>query len=147
MAWFHPIPFRTRKLSKPTFRIVLRSAREVRLAATLIFLKSLLFYTHSTPIYQMKKQNKEKLKQIALEKVKTLFNEIRNNSSKANDNVRKARRIAMKVNLPIPKELKRKYCKHCNNYFKLGNYRVRTRNSMVIYSCFNCKKYMKFKTK
>ena len=93
----------------------------------------------------MQKQNKSKLREIALEKIKLLFQEIKLKPSKANDNVRKARRIGMKVNLPLPKEFKRKYCKHCNNYFQSGNYRVRTRNKMVVYYCLNCKKYMKFK--
>ena len=95
----------------------------------------------------MKKQNKEKLRQITLEKVKILFHEAKLNPEKTNDCVRKARRIAMKVNLPIPKEFKRKYCKHCNNYFKSENYRVRTRNKMIVYYCLNCKKYMKFRIK
>ena len=93
----------------------------------------------------MKRQNKSKLKESALEKVKILFHEIKSNPDKANDYIKKARRIAMKVNLPIPKDLKRKYCRHCNNYFKSGNYRVRTRNKMVVYYCLNCKKYMKFR--
>ena len=92
----------------------------------------------------MKKTNKNKLKQIALDKVKILFNEAKLNPSKANKLVEIARKTAMKVNLPIPKEYKRKYCKHCNNYFRLGNYRVRTRNKMVVYYCLNFKKYMKF---
>ncbi len=93
----------------------------------------------------MKKNKKEKLREEALENVKALFAEAKKLPEKANSFVKKARKIAMKVNLSIPKEYKRKYCKHCNNYFKSGNYRVRTRNKMVIYYCLNCKKYMKFK--
>ncbi len=92
----------------------------------------------------MKRLNKSKLRELALEKIKILFKQAKENPEKANDIVRKARRIGMKVNLPIPKDLKRKYCKHCNNYFKSGNYRVRTRNKMVVYYCLNCKRYMKF---
>ena len=93
----------------------------------------------------MKKFNKEKLKKEAFESMKIFFEKAKDDVSKANNYVKKARKICMKVNLSIPKEYKRKYCKHCNNYFRAGNYRVRTRNKMVIYSCFNCKKYMKFK--
>ena len=93
----------------------------------------------------MKRPNKDKLRKLTLERIHELFKEAKLNSSKANNYVKKARRIAMKVNLPLPKEYKRRYCKHCNNYFQSGNYRVRTRNKMVVYYCLNCKKYMKFK--
>lgn len=93
------------------------------------------------------KVGKEKLKKIALEKIHVLFEEAKKIPSKANLCVKQARKIGMKVNLPIPREYKRRYCKHCNNYFKLGNYRVRTRNKMVVCYCLNCKKYMKFKIK
>ncbi len=93
----------------------------------------------------MQKINKNKLKEIALERIKILFREAKLNPEKANRYVELARKIGMKVNLSIPKEYKRKYCKHCNNYFILGNYRVRTRNKMIVYYCLNCKKYMKFK--
>ena len=91
------------------------------------------------------KVNKEKLRKIALEKIHILFGKAKLNPSEANLYVKQARKIGMKVNLPIPKEYKRKYCKHCNNYFRSGNYRVRTRNKMVVYYCLNCKKYMKFR--
>lgn len=93
----------------------------------------------------MKKQDKNKLKKLALEKVQVLFKEAKTNPKKATRYVELARKIAMKVNLRIPYEYKRKYCKHCNNYFQSGNYRVRTRNKMIVYYCLNCKKYMKFK--
>ena len=93
----------------------------------------------------MKRPNKDKLRKLTLERIHELFKEAKLNSSKANNYVKKARRIAMKVNLPLPKEYKRRYCKHCNNYFQSGNYRVRTRNKMVVYYCLNCKKYTKFK--
>ena len=84
-------------------------------------------------------------KEKALQRIKILFREAKSNSSKANRYVELARKIGMKVNLPLPKEFKRKFCKHCNNYFKTGNYRVRTRNKLVVYYCLNCKKYMKYK--
>lgn len=84
-------------------------------------------------------------KKLALEKIKILFKEAELNKEKADRYVKLARKIGMKINLPLPKEFKRKFCKHCNNYFKSGNYRVRTRNKMVVYYCLNCKKYMKYK--
>ena len=95
------------------------------------------------------KVNKKQLRKIALERVETLFLEAGKVFSKdpglANKYVKNARKIAMKVNLTIPRELKRKYCKHCYSYLKPGvNARVRIKK-MVVYTCFNCKKYMRFK--
>ena len=89
-------------------------------------------------------KNKNILKEIAAKKIKVLFNEADNNHSKANRYIKIARDIAMKINLSMPKNLRKKYCKYCNNYFTSKNHRVRTRNKMVVYYCFNCKKYMKF---
>ncbi len=88
---------------------------------------------------------KNKTKKEALERIFCLFEEAKKNPERADIYVKKARRTGMRVNIPIPKELKRKYCKHCNTYFKSGNYRVRTRNGMLVYYCLKCKKYMRFK--
>ncbi len=85
------------------------------------------------------------LKKLAIQRIKILFSEAKINPMKANRYVQLARKIGMKVNVPIPKELKRRFCRHCNIYFQSGNCRVRTRNKMLIYYCLNCKKYMKFK--
>ena len=97
----------------------------------------------------MRKLPKSKLKKIALERVEVLFLEAGKVFSKdaklANKYVRNARKIAMKVNLKMPRNLKRKFCKHCYSYLKPGvNARVRIKK-MVVYTCFNCKKYMRFK--
>jgi len=62
--------------------------------------------------------------------------------------VAKARKIAMKVKLRVPPAYKRKFCKHCYSYLKPNeNCRVRIRDSKVIYSCFHCKKFMRFPLK
>lgn len=90
-------------------------------------------------------KNQEHLRKIALERIIQLFGEAEKNSSKANRYVQLARKIAMKINLRIPKQYKRKFCKHCYNYFQKGNYRIRTRNKMIIYYCRKCKKFMRFK--
>ena len=90
-------------------------------------------------------KDKNYLKKIANERILKLFKEASLNSPKADRYVELARKIAMKMNARIPKELKRKFCKHCYSYFQKGNYRVRTRNKMIVYYCFNCKKFMRFK--
>ncbi|MBI2667184.1 ribonuclease P [Candidatus Woesearchaeota archaeon] len=93
-----------------------------------------------------------KYKLLAKERINILFNqanEIFNKDPKLADRyVILARKIAMKARIGIPKELKRKFCKHCYSYLKPGfNCRVRTRDKKIIYYCMNCKKYTKIAIK
>lgn len=95
-------------------------------------------------------KEKNSLKNIALDRVKILINEASSafNEDKklANDYVRKAKKIAMKVNLRIPPYLKRQYCKHCDSYLRPGkNLRVRTKDGKAVYYCLECKKFSRFK--
>ena len=101
----------------------------------------------------MKKETKTKqagkIKQIALERIKTLFAEADKAGKKeiklANRYVHLARKISMKVKARIPSELKRRFCKHCYSYLIPSvNVRVRTQRGKVVYYCLNCKKYMRF---
>jgi ribonuclease P protein subunit RPR2 len=98
----------------------------------------------------MKKHNKkDNIQKIALESVKILLIEAEaifdENKELANSYVRKAKRLAMKVNLRIPSNLRKKYCKHCDSFLVPGkNLRVRTKDSRIVYYCMDCKKYMKF---
>jgi ribonuclease P protein subunit RPR2 len=90
------------------------------------------------------KNNKETMKLV-----NNLFNlariSFKDNPKLANKYVKLARKSAMKVNLKLPKELKRKFCKHCYFYLVPGkNSRVRLNKNRIIYYCFNCKKYMRF---
>ena len=88
-------------------------------------------------------RDKQKQKEIAKNRVEKLFEQAEKTKSQklANRYVELARKIAMKVNLRMPRKLKRKFCKHCYSYFRDGNYRVRTRDSKLVYYCFECKKY------
>lgn len=95
---------------------------------------------------------KEKQKEIALERVRILFQEAEKVFAKdktmANRYVTLARKIAMKVKLKMPRELKRRYCKHCYKYLQPGvNSRVRTRAGKVVISCLECKKFMRIPTR
>jgi ribonuclease P protein subunit RPR2 len=91
----------------------------------------------------MKKQNNAEL---AKQRIKVLFEQAEKAKTQelANKYVQTARKIAMKLNLRFPRGYKRKFCKHCYNYFNKDNYRVRTKNNKVVYYCRNCKKYMRF---
>ena len=94
-----------------------------------------------------KKSNQQK--EIARERITELFKQAREMFNKdpklSNRYVKLARELAMKFNIRIAPELKRKFCKHCYSYlFPSKNVRIRTRDSKVVYYCLNCKKYMKF---
>ena len=96
--------------------------------------------------------SKTKQKEIARERIQTLFKQAEKtfskNKSLANRYVTIARKIAMKVKIRIPKQLKRRFCKHCYKYLMPGiNSRIRTRSGKVIISCFECKKFMRIPIK
>lgn len=59
--------------------------------------------------------------------------------------MKKAKKLALKHRVTIPISLKRRFCKHCFSYFKLGkNCRVRVTGKHVVYYCLDCKKHMRF---
>lgn len=101
----------------------------------------------------MAKRIPKKLKQeIALNRVKSLFKEaqqkFKTDSKLSQRYVDIARKTAMKVNLRLPRELKRKICKHCYHYLVPSKTcRVRIHKNKVIYYCLNCKNYMRFMIK
>ena len=89
------------------------------------------------------------LKEIARERILELFKQaelrFKKNPELSDRYVEIARKISMKYKVKIPKELKRRFCKHCFNYLFPGvNSRVRLTQKKVVYYCFNCKKYMRF---
>ena len=90
-----------------------------------------------------------KQKEIALDRIKTLFKEakavFKKDSRLANRYVKLARELSMKYKVSIPSNLKRQFCKHCYHYLMPSvNLRVRTREGKVVYYCMDCKKYMRF---
>ena len=88
-------------------------------------------------------------RRIASERIQDLFRQadrVFNESPElSNRYVKLARKIAMKFKLKLKPEFKRKFCKHCYAYPRPGvNCRVRTGKKQVTYSCFNCKRFMRF---
>lgn len=56
-----------------------------------------------------------------------------------------ARKISMRYKVRIPKELKKRFCKHCYSYLVPGkNCRVRTHEGKVVYYCMKCGEVMRF---
>ncbi len=52
------------------------------------------------------------------------------------------RKISMKHNYALPRDIKRSYCKHCKTLFVPGrNCRVRVRRGLVVYRCDSCKRF------
>jgi len=96
-----------------------------------------------------KRQNKKENKTIALDRIKTLFKQAKEvwpNKTLANRYVHLARELSMKYKVPIPRELKRKFCKKCFHYLVPSvNLRVRTRKHNVVYTCQDCKHYMRYR--
>lgn len=100
----------------------------------------------------MKQQYKKKPKlhrEIAKERIAELIKQAElmfKKDSKLSDRyVELARKISMKYKVRIPRELKRKFCKHCYKYLMPSvNSRVRLTQRKVVYYCYNCKKYMRF---
>ena len=96
---------------------------------------------------------KKHQKQIANDRIKKLFElaKLRALSGDfyfANRYVFLARKVAMRYRLPLPKEFKRTFCKHC--YFYLipnSNCRIRIHRGKIIIFCNNCKKFTRIPLK
>ncbi len=92
----------------------------------------------------MKRRPKKQVKEIANQRIKELFAEAFKTKSQklANRYVHLARKIAGKARIRMPREYKRRFCKHCYAYLRSGkNARIRTRQGKLIIYCLNCKKY------
>ena len=92
-----------------------------------------------------------KAKQIALQRIHTLFRlareTIHEDPELAQRYVEIARKIAMRTRLRLPKEYRRMICKHCKSFILPGvNCRVRIqpkREPHMVVTCLNCGKHMR----
>ncbi len=92
------------------------------------------------------------MKTIALERIKILFDEAEKAAKHgdykfADRYVDIARRISMKYNVRIPKDLKRKYCKYCYRYLVPGvncSVRVNSKLKAVEVKCLSCNNTMRY---
>jgi ribonuclease P protein subunit RPR2 len=88
-------------------------------------------------------------KQIALQRVHTLFHlakeAIHEDPELAQRYVKIARRIAMKTKLRLPKEYRSLICRHCKSFIYPGvNCRIRIqqkREPHMVITCMNCGKH------
>ncbi len=89
----------------------------------------------------MKRFPKKLKRELALKRIQALFAFARVCPARGDRLVYLARKLSMKANVPIPLDLKRRFCKHCYAYFTSDNFRVRTRDQKLVVSCFSCKKF------
>ena len=86
-------------------------------------------------------------KKIAAERIVILLKEAKEAFPKkiANRYVQLARELGMKYNLPLTSAQKKQFCSKCHHYLVPSrNLRIRIRNHKMIYTCLECKHYMRF---
>ena len=100
-----------------------------------------------------KTKNKKVYKKIALSRIQRLFKLAEQRAlcgqmNLANRYVFLARKISMRYLVPIPKEFKRCFCKHCYCYLLPGvSGRMRIHRGKIVVFCFHCKKYTRMPLK
>jgi len=100
----------------------------------------------------MKRKHKKKpalFREIAQERIIQLFEQaelVFHEDKRLSDRyVEIARKISMKYKVKIPKELKKRFCKHCHSYLVPGNnLRIRLTEKKIVYYCLYCKRHMRF---
>ena len=99
------------------------------------------------------KKNKTLQKTIAKDRIDKLFSlaeqyALSGKIHLSHRYVELARKISMRYLVPMPKECKRRFCKHCYHYLlPYVNSRVRIhRNKLIIY-CHDCNKYTRIPLK
>ncbi len=89
----------------------------------------------------MERRQKPKWQQeLAAERIEILFSQATKRPEWADRYVFLARKLAMKYNVKIPHELRRRFCHKCYHYFGPSKATVRTnpRTKAVEYTCKNC---------
>jgi len=87
---------------------------------------------------------REKVQKIAKERIRKLFEEaekaFREHPERSDRYVQIAWKIATKNKARIPRELKRKFCRHCKSFWMPGKtVRVRTQEGHVVFTCLECR--------
>ncbi|MFB6076383.1 MAG: ribonuclease P protein component 4, partial [Candidatus Aenigmatarchaeota archaeon] len=88
---------------------------------------------------------------IARERIEILFREAEKRFPEqkqlSNRYVELAKRIGERYRVRIPRELKRKYCRHCNSYIKPGincEVEMDNENKCMVYKCGECGKKFRY---
>lgn len=89
--------------------------------------------------------DKKSVKAAALKQINQLFDQAKKNPDMGKRYVILARKIAMKFNIKLPKELKSKYCHHCYSYLTPKNSKIRIKKTMKTVRCLECNHYNRIK--
>ncbi len=88
---------------------------------------------------------------IAKERIEILFNlaekEFHKHPARSRRYVQLARKIALRYNIRLSKEMKRKFCKNCNNLLKpkIGAAeKIDKKTKIISVTCLNCKSVYRF---
>ena len=95
----------------------------------------------------MKPNQKDKISKVAEERIRALFKEAESSKDRklCDRYVKIARKISLKTKTKLPKELKKRICKHCEKYLVPGeNCRIRLSKGKMVYYCLNCRHFMRF---
>ena len=81
-----------------------------------------------------RKVNEKVLKEIIAD-----FAEAKTSNKDSSKTIKAARKKAMRVNLKLPKDLRREFCHKCNTLFTSKNSRIRILKRKKTITCLNCK--------
>ncbi|MFW5746015.1 MAG: ribonuclease P protein component 4 [Nanoarchaeota archaeon] len=94
-------------------------------------------------------KQKAKLRKEARQQIDSIFQTLDccESIAEGTEMIRKARNLAMKYRLRLPKEKKRKFCNNCYAFLiPSRNCRVRLQDGHVVYTCHECNHMMRFPT-
>jgi len=98
-------------------------------------------------------KDKKIQKTIAERRIKQLFllaeqQALNNKLNLANRYIELARKISMRYLVSIPKDYKRRFCKHCYSYLlPYVTCRIRIHRGKLIIYCYDCKRYSRIPLK
>jgi ribonuclease P protein subunit RPR2 len=88
---------------------------------------------------------------IAEERIEILFDlaekEFKKNPERSKRYVQLARKIGLRYNVRLPKEIKRKFCKKCNSLLipsVTSKIRIDSKTKSITIKCLNCKKIYRY---
>jgi ribonuclease P protein subunit RPR2 len=97
----------------------------------------------------------KKIKKIALERIKILFEEAEKAVKQkrfelAKKYIQRAKNIGMRCNVKIPKYLRVKFCKNCGSFLfpgKNAKIKIDSEKKVIKIKCLNCGRYRTYKYK
>jgi ribonuclease P protein subunit RPR2 len=110
------------------------------------------FFNWSVILYmRVRKKKPEQQLKIARERIDKLFDlaekEFKKNPERSIRYIELARKIGMRYNVRLPKQMKRKFCKSCNILLKPGvtsKVRIDSKNKVKVIKCLKCNRIYRY---